>query len=71
MILRLSLTTAALIGENAAEWQLFETQIRAGRRTTADRAEEWKLRALAAELGVQVREEGMVPWRRRPRAPHA
>jgi hypothetical protein len=64
--------TATLEGENAAEWELLEQQVRAGRWTTGARADEGRLRQLAAELGVTVREEGVVPWRRRrkPRPPH-
>jgi hypothetical protein len=34
---------------------------------------EWQLlekRALAAELGVAVREDGVVGWTRQPRPPH-
>jgi hypothetical protein len=51
MILRLTSKTAALVGENPAEWELLEQQLRAGRWTRGSRTEEAKLRALAAELG--------------------
>jgi hypothetical protein len=50
MILRLTCTTAELLGENAAEWQVLEKQVRAGQWTSGRRAEEGRLRALAAEL---------------------
>jgi hypothetical protein len=66
MILRLIAKTAALVGETAAEWQL-----RAGRWTTGPRTDAARLQALAAELGVPLREEGVVARRRkRPRPPH-
>jgi hypothetical protein len=72
MILRLTRTAAELIGESPAEWDLLEKPVRAGRWTTGTRADEGRLRQLAAELGVALREDGVVPWRRkRPRAPHA
>jgi hypothetical protein len=67
MILRLTPTTAALLGETTAEWQLLEKQVRAERWTTGARGDEGRLRQLAAELGVVVREKGVVPWQR-PRA---
>jgi hypothetical protein len=71
MILRLTPKTAALIVETPAEWHLLEKQVRTGRWTSGPRADEARLRALAAELRVTVREEGVVPWRRRrPQAPH-
>ena len=57
MILRLTPKTAALVGETAAEWQLLETQVRAGRWTSGPRTDAARLRALAAELGVPLREE--------------
>jgi hypothetical protein len=73
MILRLTPTTAALVGETPAEWQLLEKPVRAGRWTSGPRAEEGGLRTLSAELGVAVREEGVVRTRQRrcPRPPHA
>jgi hypothetical protein len=71
MILRLTLKTAALVGETAAEWELLEKQVRAGRWTPGARADEGRLREIASELKVPLREEGVVPWRRRkPREPH-
>jgi hypothetical protein len=71
MILHLTLKTAALVGETPAEWELLEKQVRAGRWTTGPPADESRLRALAAELGVTVREKGVVLWKRkRPRRPH-
>jgi hypothetical protein len=71
MILRLTPKTATLVGETPAEWELLETQVRAGRWTSGPRMDAARLRDLAAELGVAVREEGVVPWkRRRLRTPH-
>jgi hypothetical protein len=57
MILQLTPKTATLIGETPAEWELLEQQARAGRWTSGLRTDEGRLRALAAELGVPVREE--------------
>ena len=71
MILQFTPKTATLVGESLAEWQLLEQQVRAGRWTSGPRTDEGWLRALAARLGVAVREEGVVPWKRRPRAPQA
>jgi hypothetical protein len=70
MILRLTPTTAALVGETPAEWEKLEKQVRAGRWTSGARAEEGRLRKLAMELGVplQVEDVGVVPWRRPRRA---
>jgi putative FmdB family regulatory protein len=55
VILRLSLTTAELVGENAAEWQALEELVRLGQRTSAPRTEEWRLRGLATRLKVPLR----------------
>jgi hypothetical protein len=71
MILRLTRKTVALVGETPAEWQLLEKQVRAERWTSGPRSDEAKLRAMAAELGVMLREEGVVGWKRRPPAPQA
>jgi len=72
VILRVTLKTAELVGENAAEWQLLEKQVRAGRWTSGTRADAGRLRQLAVELGVTLREEGVVPWKpKRPRATQA
>ena len=72
MTLRLTPITAALVAETAAEWQLLERQVPAGRWTTGTRADEDRLRAFASELGVVLREEGVVPWtRKRPQPTHA
>src|SRR5437870_3687262 len=49
MILRLTPTTASLVGETAAEWQLLEKQVRAGQWTIGSRADEAKLRQFPAE----------------------
>jgi len=70
MILRLTPKTAALVGETSAEWQLLEKQVRAGRWTCGPRTEEGRLRRLALETRVPVREGGAVGWIRRPQAPH-
>jgi hypothetical protein len=43
-----------------------ERQARAGRWTTASRADVERLRALASDLRVPLREEGLVPGRRGP-----
>ena len=65
MILRFTLDLATLIGESPAEWNTLEDQARAGRWTTARVAEVKRLRELASDLGVPLREEGLVPGRRR------
>ena len=65
VILRVTLDMATLIGENPAEWNTLEDQARAGRWTIAPRAEVERLRTLASSLGVPLREEGLVPERRR------
>ena len=66
-ILRLTPTTATLVGENAAKWKLLEQQVLARRRTAGAPGDEARLRALAAELGVvlMAEEAGVVPRRRR------
>jgi hypothetical protein len=70
VIPRLTLKTAALVGETLGGWGLLEQQVRAGRWTTYPRAEEAKLRVLAEKLGITFRLEGVVPYRRRrPEAP--
>jgi hypothetical protein len=72
VILRLTPKTATLVGETPAEWELLEKQVRAGRWSSGPRNDEGRLRELAAELGVPLREGGVVPWKRRRRgAPHA
>ena len=63
MILCLTRITAALVGENPAEWHLVERQVRAGRWTTSARSEEGRLRQVAGELGVPLREDGVVRMR--------
>jgi hypothetical protein len=68
MILRLTRTTAELVGETAAEWQLLEKQVRLGRWTSGPRAAEGRLRQLAAELGVPLRAEGFPVVRSRSQA---
>jgi hypothetical protein len=54
MILHLTPKTAALVGETPAEWEILETQVRAGRWTTGARTDEGRLRVLAAALGVAL-----------------
>ena len=56
MIVRLTPKTAALVGETPAEWELLETQVRTGPWTSGPRTDAGRLRALAAELGVAVRD---------------
>jgi hypothetical protein len=65
VILRFTLRTVTLVGEMPAEWEQLERQARAGRWTTAPLAEVERLRALASDLEVPLREEGFVPGRRR------
>jgi hypothetical protein len=68
MILRLTPTTAELVGENAAEWEALEKLVQLGQWTSAPRAEEWRLRGLATRLKVPLRVEGVVlPTRPRSR----
>jgi len=69
MILRFTSKTAELVGESPAEWQLLEKQVRAGRATTGAREDAGRLRQLAEEVGVALRIEGVVPWKRRRRRP--
>ena len=64
MILRVTLKTAELLGETAAEWELLEKQVRAGPATTGAREDAGRLRELAEGLGVALRVEGVVPWKR-------
>jgi hypothetical protein len=59
VILRLTRTTAELVGENGAEWVALEKQVRLGRWTSGSRAAEGRLRQLAAEFGVPLRGEGI------------
>ena len=68
VILRLTSKTAELVGETAAEWQLLVKQVRAGRATTGAREDAGRQRELAEGLGVALRVEGVVPWKR-TRAP--
>jgi hypothetical protein len=70
MILRLTDKTAALIGESPGRVAA-PRQARVARWTSGPRNDEGGLRELASELGVPVREEGVVSWKReRLRAPH-
>ena len=64
MILRFTLDLATLIGETSTEWDTLERQARAGHWTAAPLAQVERLRALAADLGVPLYEEGSVPGRR-------
>jgi hypothetical protein len=72
MILRLTLKVAAMVGETPAEWELLERQVPGGavdHRATGGREPtqgRWR-----QSSGVAVRDEGVVPWkRRRLRPPH-
>lgn len=58
MILRLTRTTAELVGENAGEWQTLEKLARLGQWTTGPRTDEVRLRQLASELGSSVCRSG-------------
>jgi hypothetical protein len=67
VILRLTLTTAELVGENAAEWQALEQVVQLGQWTSGPRTDEWRLRYLATRLKVPLRVEGGVVLRTRRR----
>ena len=64
MVLRLTLTTAELVGENPAEWQALQQMVRLGEWTSGSRKDEWRLRHLAARLKIPLRVEGVVLWSR-------
>jgi hypothetical protein len=66
LILRLTLRAVELLGE-PAEWQLLAKQMRAGTRARGPRRTRDGCAHLAAELWVAVREESLVPRRRRRR----
>ena len=57
MILRLTLTTADLVGESAAEWQALEQMVWLGKWTGGSRKDEWR-RYLAARFKIPLRVEG-------------
>ena len=67
MILRLTRTTAELVGESPAEWQALEEMVQLGQRASAPRTEEWRLRGLASRLKVPLRVEEVVVVRTRAR----
>jgi len=67
VILRLTLTTAELVGESAAEWQALEQIVQLGQWTSGPRTEEWRLRGLATRLKLPLRMEGGVVLRTRAR----
>lgn len=69
MILRLTRTTAELLGETSAEWAQLEKCVRLGQWTSGPRMDEDRLRQIAVELGVSLRMEGVPVLRSRPRAP--
>jgi hypothetical protein len=71
LILKLTLTTAELVGENADEWEALEKLVQLGQWTSAPRTEEWRLRGLATRLKVPLRVEGgvVLRTRRRTRSP--
>jgi hypothetical protein len=65
MILRLTRTTAELVGESAAEWQALENCVRVGQRTSGSRADESRLLEIVAELRAPLRvEDNAVLWTR-------
>jgi hypothetical protein len=68
VILRLTSTTAELLGETAAEWRALEQIVQLGQWTSGPRAEEWRLRLLASRLKLPLRVEGGVVLRRQSRA---
>jgi hypothetical protein len=68
MILRLTLTTAELVGESAAEWQVLEQMVRLGEWTSGPRKDEWRLRYLAARFKIPLRVEGIAGRRSRRRS---
>jgi hypothetical protein len=57
VILRLTLTTAELVGESAAEWEALEKQVRLGRWTSGPRADESRLLQIVAALRAPLRVE--------------
>jgi hypothetical protein len=57
VILRLTGTTAHLLGESSAEWHALEDSARLGQWTSGDRKDEGQLRRLAEELRVPLRVE--------------
>ena len=69
VILKLTLTTAELAGENPAEWEALEQLVQMGQWTTTSRADECRLRYLASRLKVPLTVEGdaVLPTRRRTR----
>jgi hypothetical protein len=67
VILRLTLTTAELVGENPAEWETLEKLVQIGQWTSGPRNDEWRLRGLATRLKVPLRVEGGVALRTRAR----
>jgi hypothetical protein len=68
MILRLTRTTAELVGESAAEWEALEKQVRLGRWTSGSRADEARLLQIVAELRAPLRVEDVAELRTRPGA---
>jgi hypothetical protein len=67
VILKLTPSSAQLVGENAAEWQALEKLVQIGQWTSGPRTEEWRLRLLATRLKVPLRVEGEAVLRRRRR----
>ena len=67
MILRLTLTTAELVGESPAEWETLEKLVQIGQWTSGQRNDEWRLRGLATRLKVPLRVEGGVALRTQAR----
>jgi len=71
VILRLTLTTAELVGESAAEWHALEQMVRLGEWTSGSRKDEWRLRYLATRLKIPFRVEGVALRSRARRRPAA
>jgi hypothetical protein len=66
VILRLTLTTAELVGESAAEWEALEKHVRLGRWTSGSRADESRLLQIVAELRAPLRVQDVAMPRTRP-----
>jgi hypothetical protein len=66
VILRLTLTTAELVGETAVEWEALENCVRLGQWTSGPRADESRLLQIVAELRAPLRVEDIAVFRTRP-----
>jgi hypothetical protein len=63
VILKLTRTTAELVGETAAEWQALENCVRLGQWTSGSRADESRLLQIAAALRAPLRVEDIAVLR--------